>query len=182
MSKKFVEHNGLHLTSINQDMLEAWKKNDVFRRSIDEREGCPQFVFYEGPPSANGHPGIHHVLGRAIKDAFCRYKTMKGFQVKRKAGWDTHGLPVELSVEKDLGITKADIDNPDSPHNVSIEEYNQRCRENVMMYTAEWRDLTERMGYWIDLDDPYITYDNKYIETLWWLLKHLYDNGLLTIK
>ena len=179
MSKKFVEHNGLHLTSINQDMLEAWKQNDVFRRSIDEREGCPQFVFYEGPPSANGHPGIHHVLGRAIKDAFCRYKTMKGFQVKRKAGWDTHGLPVELSVEKDLGITKADIDNPDSPHNVSIEEYNQRCRENVMMYTAEWRDLTERMGYWIDLDDPYITYDNKYIETLWWLLKHLYDNGLL---
>ena len=179
MSKKFVEHNGLHLTSINQNMLEAWKQNDVFRRSIDEREGCPQFVFYEGPPSANGHPGIHHVLGRAIKDAFCRYKTMKGFQVKRKAGWDTHGLPVELSVEKDLGITKADIDNPDSPHNVSIEEYNQRCRENVMMYTAEWRDLTERMGYWIDLDDPYITYDNKYIETLWWLLKHLYDNGLL---
>lgn len=179
MSKKFVEHNGLRLTSINQDMLEAWKQNDVFRRSIDEREGCPQFVFYEGPPSANGHPGIHHVLGRAIKDAFCRYKTMKGFQVKRKAGWDTHGLPVELSVEKDLGITKADIDNPDSPHNVSIEEYNQRCRENVMMYTAEWRDLTERMGYWIDLDDPYITYDNKYIETLWWLLKHLYDNGLL---
>ena len=179
MSKKFAEHSGLHLTATNQDMLEAWKRHDVFRRSVDEREGCPQFVFYEGPPSANGHPGIHHVLGRAIKDAFCRYKTMKGYQVKRKAGWDTHGLPVELSVEKALGITKADIDNPASPKNVSIEEYNRRCRENVMMYTAEWRDLTERMGYWIDLDDPYITYDNKYIETLWWLLKRLYDNGLL---
>ena len=179
MSKKFTEHNGLQLTNTNQDMLAAWNRLDVFRRSIDEREGCPQFVFYEGPPSANGHPGIHHVLGRAIKDAFCRYKTMKGYQVKRKAGWDTHGLPVELSVEKDLGITKADIDNPDSPKNVSIEEYNRRCRENVMMYTAEWRDLTERMGYWIDLDNPYITYDNKYIETLWWLLKRLYDKGLL---
>ncbi len=179
MSKKFAEYKSLSLPQTNEEVLAEWMKHDVFGRSVKEREGSSQFVFYEGPPSANGHPGIHHVLGRAIKDAFCRYKTMKGYQVFRKAGWDTHGLPVELSVEKSLGITKADIDNPDSPRNVSIEDYNRLCRENVMAYTAEWRDLTEKMGYWVDLDNPYITYDNKYIETLWWLLQKLYKDGLL---
>ena len=179
MSKKFAEHKSLSLTQVNNEILEKWKKEDVFRRSVEEREGCPQFVFYEGPPSANGHPGIHHVLGRALKDTFNRYKTMQGFQVKRKAGWDTHGLPVELGVEKALGITKADIDNPDSPRYISTEDYNRKCRENVMMFTAEWRELTERMGYFVDLDNPYITYDNKYIETLWWLLKQFYQKGLL---
>ena len=179
MAKRFAEHSGLNLTQVNNEMLEKWMKEDIFHRSIDEREGCPQFVFYEGPPSANGHPGIHHVLGRALKDTFNRYRTMQGFQVKRKAGWDTHGLPVELSVEKALGITKADIDNPESPRYISTEDYNQKCRENVMTYTKEWRELTERMGYFVDLDNPYITYDNKYIETLWWLLKQFYQKGLL---
>jgi len=179
MAKKFAEHNGLNLTQVNNEILEKWMKEDIFHRSIDEREGCPQFVFFEGPPSANGHPGIHHVLGRALKDTFNRYKTMQGFQVKRKAGWDTHGLPVELSVEKALDIKKTDIDNPASPKYISIEDYNRKCRENVMMYTKEWRDLTERMGYFVDLDHPYITYDNKYIETLWWLLKQFYQKGLL---
>ena len=179
MAKRFAEHNGLNLTQVNNEILEKWMKEDIFHRSIDEREGCPQFVFFEGPPSANGHPGIHHVLGRALKDTFNRYKTMQGFQVKRKAGWDTHGLPVELSVEKALGITKADIDNRESEKFISTEDYNQKCRENVMMYTQEWRELTERMGYFVDLDHPYITYDNKYIETLWWLLKQLYKKGLL---
>ena len=179
MEKKFAEHNGLNLTQVNNEILEKWMKEDIFHRSIDEREGCPQFVFFEGPPSANGHPGIHHVLGRALKDTFNRYKTMQGFQVKRKAGWDTHGLPVELSVEKALGITKADIDNKESEKYISTEEYNKKCRENVMMYTAEWRELTERMGYFVDLDNPYITYDNKYIETLWYLLKKFYEKGLL---
>ena len=179
MAKRFAEHNGLNLTQVNNEILEKWMKEDIFHRSIDEREGCPQFVFFEGPPSANGHPGIHHVLGRALKDTFNRYRTMQGFQVKRKAGWDTHGLPVELSVEKSLGITKADIDNPESPRYISTEDYNQKCRENVMTYTKEWRELTERMGYFVDLDHPYITYDNKYIETLWWLLKQFYQKGLL---
>ena len=179
MAKRFAEHNGLNLTQVNNEMLEKWMKEDIFHRSIDEREGCPQFVFFEGPPSANGHPGIHHVLGRALKDTFNRYRTMQGFQVKRKAGWDTHGLPVELSVEKALGITKADIDNPESPRYISTEDYNLKCRENVMTYTKEWRDLTEKMGYFVDLDHPYITYDNKYIETLWWLLKQFYQKGLL---
>ena len=179
MAKKFAEHNGLNLTQVNKEILERWNSNDVFHKTIDEREGCPQFVFFEGPPSANGHPGIHHVLARAIKDTFNRYKTMKGFQVKRKAGWDTHGLPVELGVEKELGITKADIDNHASSKYISVEDYNRRCRENVMKFTAEWRQLTEEMGYFVDLDHPYITYDNKYIETLWWLLKQLYDKGLL---
>ena len=179
MAKKFAEHNGLNLTQVNKQILEQWNDNDVFHKTIDEREGCPQFVFFEGPPSANGHPGIHHVLARAIKDTFNRYKTMKGFQVKRKAGWDTHGLPVELGVEKELGITKADIDNHDSEKYISVEDYNRKCRENVMKFTAEWRQLTEEMGYFVDLDNPYITYDNKYIETLWWLLKQLYDKGLL---
>ncbi len=179
MAKRFAEHNGLNLTQVNKQILEQWNDNDVFHKTIDEREGCPQFVFFEGPPSANGHPGIHHVLARAIKDTFNRYKTMKGFQVKRKAGWDTHGLPVELGVEKELGITKADIDNHDSEKYISVEDYNRKCRENVMKFTAEWRQLTEEMGYFVDLDNPYITYDNKYIETLWWLLKQLYDKGLL---
>ena len=179
MAKKFAEYKGLDLTLTNNEVLASWMKNDLFRRSVTEREGCPQFVFYEGPPSANGHPGIHHVLARAIKDTFNRYKTMKGFQVHRKAGWDTHGLPVELSVEKELGITKADIDNKESENYISVADYNKKCRENVMAYTAEWRDLTEKMGYWVDLDHPYITYDNKYIETLWWLLKQFYNKGLL---
>jgi len=179
MAKRFAEHNGLNLTQVNNEILEKWMKEDIFHRSIDEREGCPQFVFFEGPPSANGHPGIHHVLARSIKDAFNRYKTMQGFQVKRKAGWDTHGLPVELGVEKELGITKADIDNKESEKYISTEDYNKKCRENVMMFTAEWRELTERMGYFVDLDHPYITYDNKYIETLWWLLKQFYNKGLL---
>ena len=179
MNKRFAEHNGLNLTQTNNDVLQMWKEKNVFWRSIDEREGCPQFVFFEGPPSANGHPGIHHVLARTIKDTFNRYKTMQGMQVKRKAGWDTHGLPVELGVEKELGITKADIDNKESAKYISTEDYNRKCRENVMKFTAEWRDLTERIGYFVDLDNPYITYDNKYIETLWWLLKQLYGKGLL---
>lgn len=179
MAGKFAEHKGLDLTATNKTVLNEWDKNDVFHKSITEREGCPQFVFFEGPPSANGHPGIHHVLARTIKDTFNRYKTMKGYQVFRKAGWDTHGLPVELGVEKELGITKADIDNVESEKYISVEDYNKKCRENVMKFTAEWRDLTEKMGYWVDLDHPYITYDNKYIETLWWLLKQLYDKNLL---
>ena len=179
MSKKFAEHSGLNLTAVNQEVLAEWEKNDVFHKSIDEREGCPQFIFFEGPPSANGHPGIHHVLARSIKDTFNRYKTMQGYQVHRKAGWDTHGLPVELGVEKELGITKKDIDNKASDKYISTEDYNKKCRENVMMFTAEWRKLTEEMGYFVDLDHPYITYDNKYIETLWWLLKQLYNKGLL---
>ena len=179
MAKKFTEHNGLNLTQVNNDILEMWREKNVFWRSVDEREGCPQFVFFEGPPSANGHPGIHHVLARTIKDTFNRYKTMKGYQVKRKAGWDTHGLPVELGVEKELGITKADIDNKESARYISTEDYNKKCRENVMMFTQEWRELTEKMGYFVDLDNPYITYDNKYIETLWWLLQQFYKKDLL---
>lgn len=179
MAKKFAEHKGLDLTATNNDVLAEWQKNDVFHKSISYREGCPQFIFFEGPPSANGHPGIHHVLARTIKDIFNRYKTMRGYQVHRKAGWDTHGLPVELGVEKELGITKADIDNKDSKKYISVEDYNHKCRENVMKFTAEWRELTEKMGYFVDLDHPYITYDNKYIETLWWLLKQFYKKGLL---
>ena len=179
MSNKFVEHKGLNLVETNREILDRWMRDDVFHKSVDEREGCPQFVFFEGPPSANGHPGIHHVLARAIKDTFNRYKTMMGYQVHRKAGWDTHGLPVELGVEKELGITKKDIDNKASEKYISTEDYNHKCRENVMKFTAEWRKLTEEMGYFVDLDHPYITYDNKYIETLWWLLKQLYNKGLL---
>ena len=174
MSKKFTERNKLNLSDVNKEVLQQWDEEDVFHLSMSEREGCPSFIFYEGPPSANGHPGIHHVLARSIKDTFCRFKTMKGFQVKRKAGWDTHGLPVELGVEKELGITKEDIGK-----SISIEEYNQKCRENVMMYTSEWADLSHKMGYWVDMEHPYITYDNKYIETLWWLLKQLYQKDLL---
>ena len=179
MAKKFAEHKGLDLTQVNRDVLEEWKEKDIFHKSIDQREGHPQFIFFEGPPSANGHPGIHHVLARSIKDTFNRYKTMRGFQVHRKAGWDTHGLPVELGVEKELGITKKDINNKKSPKYISTEDYNHKCRENVMKFTKEWRQVTEEMGYFVDLDHPYITCDNKYIETLWWLLKQLYNKGLL---
>ncbi len=174
MSKKFAEHKGLDLVKTNEQVLAYWEENDVFHKSIDEREGQPKFVFFEGPPSANGHPGIHHVMGRTIKDTFLRYKTMKGYQVHRKAGWDTHGLPVELSVEKSLGITKEDIGKK-----ISVDDYNDACRKNVMMYTDEWTQLTNKMGYWVDLEHPYITYDNKYIETLWYLLKQLYNKNLL---
>ena len=174
MSKKFTEYGQLNLSEVNKEVLKAWDEKDVFSKSMTEREGCPSFVFYEGPPSANGMPGIHHVMARAIKDIFCRYKTMKGFQVKRKAGWDTHGLPVELGVEKALGITKEDIGKT-----ISVAEYNAACRKDVMKFTKEWTDLTHKMGYWVDLDDPYITYDNRYIETLWWLLKQLYNKDLL---
>lgn len=173
-NKRFAEHSGLNLSDINKDMLAKWQAEDLFKASLAERAGAPKFIFYEGPPSANGMPGIHHVMARTIKDLFCRYKTMKGYLVERKAGWDTHGLPVELGVEKRLHITKADIGNK-----ISVEEYNQACREEVMKYTAEWRSLTEKMGYWVDMDHPYITYDNRYIETLWYLLKQLYEKGLL---
>ena len=171
---KFTERAKLNLSDVNKEVLEQWNKEDMFHKSIEEREGCPQFIFFEGPPSANGHPGIHHVMGRTIKDTFLRYKTMQGFQVKRKAGWDTHGLPVELSVEKSLGITKEDIGKK-----ISVDDYNDACRKNVMMYTNEWTELTDKMGYWVDLEHPYITYDNKYIESLWYLLKQLYNKGLL---
>ena len=174
MGKKFKEYKGLNLTEVNKEVLAGWEDAHIFERSVTEREGCQRFIFFEGPPSANGLPGIHHVLARTIKDTFCRYKTMKGFQVHRRAGWDTHGLPVELGVEKELGITKADIGKT-----ISVEDYNQKCRTNVMKFTKEWTDLTKKIGYWVDLDNPYITYDNKYIETLWWLLKELYKKGLL---
>ena len=174
MDNKFTEYSQLNLSDVNKEVLKKWDENDVFSHSMTEREGCPSFVFYEGPPSANGMPGIHHVMARTIKDTFCRYKTMKGFQVKRKAGWDTHGLPVELGVEKVLGITKEDIGKT-----ISVAEYNKHCRTDVMKFTKEWTDLTHKMGYWVDLDNPYITYDNRYIETLWWLLQQLYKKGLL---
>ena len=172
--KYFREHKGLNLSDINKDILQYWEENNVFHRSVEERQGHRSFVFYEGPPSANGMPGIHHVMARTIKDVFCRFKTMQGYQVKRKAGWDTHGLPVELGVEKMLGITKEDIGK-----NISVEQYNDACRREVMKYTREWEDLTKKMGYWVDMTDPYITYDNRYIETLWYLLKQLYGKGLL---
>lgn len=175
MSKKFKEYSKqLNLSEINKEMLKIWDDRSLFETSMKEREGCPTFVFYEGPPSANGMPGIHHVMARTIKDIFCRYKTMKGFHVKRKAGWDTHGLPVELGVEKSLGITKEDIGKK-----ISVDEYNAACRREVMKYTKEWTDLTHKMGYWVDLDNPYITYDNKYIESIWWLLGELYKKGYL---
>ena len=174
MSKKFTERKALNLSDVNKEVLNDWDSLDLFHRSMSEREGCPSFVFFEGPPSANGHPGIHHVMARTIKDVFCRYKTMQGFQVKRKAGWDTHGLPVELGVEKELGITKEDIGTK-----VSVDDYNLKCRQNVMMYTQEWTDLSHKMGYWVDMEHPYVTYENSYIETLWWLLQQLYNKGLL---
>ena len=174
MSKKFTEYKGLDLAAIGTEVRTLWDKEETFRKSIETREGHPTFVFYEGPPSANGVPGIHHVMARTIKDVFCRYKTQKGFLVHRKAGWDTHGLPVELGVEKKLGITKEDIGKT-----ISIEDYNRQCREAVMEYTGLWNKLTRQMGYWVDMENPYITYDNKYIETLWWMLKQLYEKGLL---
>lgn len=174
MSKKFAEYAKFDLSNVNKEVLKKWKEGDIFHKSLETREGHPSFVFYEGPPSANGMPGIHHVIARSIKDIFCRYKTMKGFQVKRKAGWDTHGLPVELGVEKALGITKEDIGKK-----ISVAEYNAACRKDVMKFTKEWEDLTNRMGYWVDMDNPYITYDNRYIETLWYLLKELYKKGYL---
>jgi|LFRM01.2.fsa_nt_gb isoleucyl-tRNA synthetase len=174
MSNKFPEYNELDLSAINKEMLERWDTQDIFQKSLSTRKGKPEFVFYEGPPSANGMPGIHHVIARSIKDIFCRYKTMKGFLVNRKAGWDTHGLPVELSVEKSLGITKEDIGTK-----ISVDEYNQACRVEVMKYTKEWEDLTRVMGYWVDMSDPYVTYDNRYIESLWYLLKELYNKDLL---
>lgn len=174
MSKKFAEYSKLDLSNVNKEVLKKWQDGDIFHKSLEIREGHPSFVFYEGPPSANGMPGIHHVIARSIKDIFCRYKTMKGYLVNRKAGWDTHGLPVELGVEKTLGITKDDIGKK-----ISVAEYNAACRRDVMKFTKEWTDLTQKMGYWVDLENPYITYDNRYIETLWYLLKELYKKGLL---
>ena len=174
MKNRFAEYDSFDLSEINREVLKKWQEGDLFHKSLSIRTGAPDFVFYEGPPSANGMPGIHHVIARTIKDIFCRYKTMKGFRVDRKAGWDTHGLPVELGVEKELGITKEDIGRK-----VSVAEYNAACRKNVMTYTKEWEDLTQQMGYWVDMEHPYITYDNRYIETLWCLLKALYEKGLL---
>lgn len=174
MSKKFTEYKGLDLPTVASEVLDFWKKENVFEKSVTTREGKPQYVFFEGPPSANGLPGIHHVMARAIKDIFCRYQTQKGYQVKRKAGWDTHGLPVELGTEKELGITKEDIGKT-----ISIEEYNEACKRTVMRYTDVWNDLTEKMGYWVDMEDPYVTYKPKYMESVWWLLKQIYDKGLL---
>src|SRR5215212_5119911 len=174
MELRYNEYSQLNLPAIGKEILQKWEENKAFEKSIDLRKDKPQFVFYEGPPSANGMPGIHHVISRTLKDLVCRYKTMQGFQVKRKGGWDTHGLPVELGVEKMLGITKEDIGKK-----ISIAEYNETCRKEVLKYKDKWDDLTKKMGYWVDLNDPYITFDNKYIETLWWLLKQLYTKGLL---
>ncbi len=174
MSTKFPEYKGLDLPNVANEILQYWQENNIFEKSVSTREGKESYVFYEGPPSANGLPGVHHVLARAIKDIFPRYKTMKGFQVKRKAGWDTHGLPIELGVEKELGITKEDIGKT-----ISVEDYNAACRKAVMRYTDVWNDLTQKMGYWVDMDDPYITYDPKYMESVWWLLKQIYNKSLL---
>ena len=170
----FKEYKGLDLVAVGNEILDRWKRNRAFERSLEVREGAPEFVFFEGPPSANGKPGIHHVMARSIKDAVCRYKTQTGYKVSRRAGWDTHGLPVEIGVEKKLGIHKEDIGAK-----ISVEEYNKTCREEVMKYTAEWEEMTQRVGYWVDMDDPYVTYDNRYIETLWYLLRRIYDKGLL---
>jgi isoleucyl-tRNA synthetase len=177
--KKYPTYNQLNLSQISKDILDYWKEKDTFGKSISTREGKTPWVFYEGPPSANGMPGIHHVMARTIKDIFCRYKTLQGFQVKRKAGWDTHGLPIELGVEKSLGITKEDIGNPNSKKFISVEDYNKACRKEVMKYTDKWEDVTAKMGYWVDMKDPYITYDNKYIESVWWLLQNLNNKNLL---
>ncbi|HEY0899799.1 MAG TPA: isoleucine--tRNA ligase, partial [Sphingobacteriaceae bacterium] len=170
----YKEYKQLNLSQVGKEILDYWKENQIFEKSISNRPASRPYTFYEGPPSANGMPGIHHVMARSIKDIFCRYKTLKGFQVKRKGGWDTHGLPIELAVEKTLGITKEDIGKK-----ITVEEYNAACRREVMKYTDVWNDLTEKMGYWVDLDNPYITYENSYIETLWWILKELYNKGLL---
>ena len=174
MNTKFTEYKGLDLPTVASEVLDFWKKNNVFEQSVTSREGATPYVFFEGPPSANGLPGIHHVMARAIKDIFCRYKTQKGFQVKRKAGWDTHGLPVELGTEKELGITKEDIGKT-----ISVTEYNEACKRTVMRYTDVWNDLTEKMGYWVDMEDPYVTYKSKYMESVWWLLKEIYNKDLL---
>lgn len=174
MSARYNEYNQLNLPKIADEVRAFWMEHDVFHRSLKNREEGPKYIFYEGPPSANGKPGIHHVMARTIKDIFCRYKTLKGFYVPRKAGWDTHGLPIEIAVEKTLGITKEDIGRK-----ITVEEYNDACRKEVMKYKGEWDDLTRQMGYWVDLDDPYITFDNKYIETVWYLLSQLYNKGLL---
>ena len=168
----YKTYTSLNLSQTAKDIQIKWDEAKIFERSVSEREGCPSFVFYEGPPSANGLPGIHHVMARAIKDIFCRFKTQKGFQVKRKAGWDTHGLPIELSVEKALGITKEDIGTK-----ITVEQYNIECRKDVMKYTDVWADVTEKMGYWVDMKEPYITYENKYIESVWWLLNNLFAKG-----
>src|SRR5215213_6911140 len=174
MKARYNEYSQLNLPEIGKEVLKKWDENQAFEKSISLREGKPQFVFYEGPPSANGMPGIHHVISRTLKDLVCRYKTMQGFQVKRKGGWDTHGLPVELGVEKMLGITKEDIGKK-----ISVAEYNETCRKEVLKYKDKWDEITTKMGYWVDLNNPYITFDNNYIETLWWLLKRLYEKGLL---
>lgn len=171
---KYADYKGLNLPKIEEEMLKYWEKHQIFQKSLELREGNEQFVFYEGPPSANGTPGIHHVMGRAIKDLFCRYQTLKGKYVGRKGGWDTHGLPIELGVEQTLGITKEDIGTK-----ISVEEYNKACRKEVMKFKDQWDDITIKMGYWVDLDDPYITFDNKYIESVWYLLSELYKKGLL---
>ena len=171
---KYTESKELNFPKFELDVLQHWKENSVFKKSIEIRKNAKPFIFYEGPPSANGMPGIHHVMARAVKDTFCRYNTMKGFLVERKGGWDTHGLPVELQVEKELGITKDDIGKT-----ISIEDYNKKCRETVMRYKKVWDDLTVRIGFWVDLEHPYITYENNYIESLWYLLKQLYDKKLL---
>ncbi|MCB0476018.1 MAG: class I tRNA ligase family protein, partial [Flavobacteriaceae bacterium] len=174
MTGKFNEYKGLNLTEVADEILQYWEQHAIFTKSVESRDPGKPFIFFEGPPSANGLPGIHHVMARTIKDIFCRYKTLQGYQVKRKAGWDTHGLPVELGVEKELGITKEDIGKK-----ISIEAYNEACKKAVMRYTDSWNDLTRKIGYWVDMDDPYITYKPKYMETVWWLLKQMYDKGLL---
>lgn len=174
MGKRFPEYKSLDLAQVNRDILKVWDENDTFRRSVRSTNGKGEYIFYEGPPSANGMPGIHHVMSRTIKDAICRYRTQCGYEVKRKAGWDTHGLPVELGVEKAMGITKEDIGTK-----ISIEDYNKACKVDVMKFTGAWEELTRKMGYWVNMDDPYITYDNRYIETLWWLLKQLHSKGVL---
>ena len=171
---KYPEYKQVSYPQIAEEVLKFWADQQIFEKSVTEREGAETFTFYEGPPSANGTPGIHHVMARTVKDIFCRYKTQKGFQVKRKGGWDTHGLPVELQVEKELGIKKDDIGKT-----ISVAEYNQKCKETVMRFKDEWDRLTQQMGYWVDLDDPYITFDQKYMESLWHLLKKLYEKGLL---
>ena len=164
----------MNLSQISKEILNEWDESRAFEKSISLRNGCEKFIFFEGPPSANGMPGIHHVMARSIKDIFCRYKTLKGFQVDRKAGWDTHGLPIELSVEKELGISKDDIGR-----SISVEDYNAACKKAVMRYTSHWNELTKKMGYWVDMKNPYVTYESKYIESVWWLLKNLFDKGLI---
>src|SRR6056297_697043 len=171
---KYPEYKGLNLPDLANQILKEWEENQTFEKSVESRPADKPFVFFEGPPSANGMPGIHHVMARAIKDIFCRYKTNKGYRVERKAGWDTHGLPVELGVEKELGITKEDIGTK-----ISIEEYNEACKKAVMRYTDIWNDLTQKMGYWVDMDNPYVTYKSKYMESVWWLLKQIYDKNLI---